>query len=331
MFLVIQKKHTLPIIHADRDGVTFQWFQNTSNQREAMISNIQPQEFLKVDICLAIPYTVPWKRVNFLVSEMIPDGKQHDYYLDQGDYVVQLVYSLMETLSIENIAVQLKNKRVTEIYTKQQEIHKMAVVLKRDVRIEGIVVGRAQSIRTTFMGDTSIPQRTYIWNGLGQKQNEPGINEGPYFNLSPRGDVVLLSQMDHDGFSNTNSMLPIIVSENCIVTIQFFNLKDKIPRFLEWSIRWGTLIEKTTPPPSPLVKRLSSLKLKRTSSSIPDVEHKAYTYKEDVTNSISAQVVYKFVDTQLKNKIQIDEIHLIALMFHQTLEAMNDAMIAKTI
>lgn len=329
MFLVIQKKHTLPIIHADRDGVTFQWYPSTSDKREAMISNMKPQDFVRVDICLAIPYTVPWKRVNFLVSEMIPDGKQHDYYLDQGDFVVQLVYTLLETLSIENIAVQLKNKRVTEIFTKQQEIHKMAVVLKRDVRIEGIVIGRAQSIRTTFLGDTSIPQRTYVWNRSNQTPDDthPSVNEGPYFNLSPRGDVVLLSQMDHDGFSNTNCILPIIVSENCIVTIQFFNLKDKVPRFLEWSIRWATLIEKTTPPPSPMMKRLSSLKLKRTST----IEQKSYTYKEDVTNSISAQVVYQFTNPQEKNKIQIDEIHLVALMFHQTLEAMNDAMVAKTI
>lgn len=317
MFLSIQK-HTLPVIYAEKDGVTFNW----PTIGEPLISNIKTliTETIQIHVHIFNPISIPFGTVSL---ECLVDDCPHSYQFDAVYFFARVVCSakyggLQQNVTIESISIRLKSKDVIPLWV-EQEKHRIVATLKRDQRLERITLGRAQRIITRGV-------RTYTWLSFKDIDPDAKINEDPPpFNISPRLEAGVSTEVDHDNFSNMNAVLPITLLPECIATIQFFNLKDKPPRFLEWSIRWATLVEQATPPPSPFMRRLSLLKPK--SSPRDYISSKIYIFKEELTKHVEAHIIYRFTDPN----IVVEEIKLVVSRYREALDAMNDAVGPKTI
>jgi hypothetical protein len=264
---------------------------------------------------------------------MVHDGHVHDYFVDNKTLFLHVTYTaqitskntleLTQVLNIETVLLRIKNKEAKQNMI-QEEVHQICAVLKKNARTEPISLGRAQMIHTSLEKN----RRTYGWLpkviiSPREKSKESVL---PLSFISPR--VRFSEDVDHDGFTNQDRILPVLINEaDCpVLTLQFFNMKDKPPRFLEWSMRWGTFLDRTTPPPSPFVRRLSNLKTRRKSAT----NRKRYNHTENITEHVSVTVVYCFENIN-KESILIEEIYLVAKDYKKSLESMNDYVIPRTI
>lgn len=321
MFLVIHKR-ALPTANPEKDGVTFHWSLSETNIKIPMT------EILPIHIYLSHPIITPVRSLH--LDYLLLDGCIHDYYFDEAEFSLQLICSacrsydpeyegIVQNVTIQIISIQLKSKDFIRIWSNREQ-HRMVVTLKKDVRSERMTLGRAQMIQTS-----PTLTRTYKWQST-LKNSPDGMrpNEGPTPSyISPRPDFNTVKEVDHDGFSNPNSVLPMTIPSEGIVTLQFFNLKDQPPRFLEWSIRWASLLPQT----SPLMKRFMKLKRKSESTTSPRGSELS-VFKEKITDEIEACILYRFND---ESEIVVHEIHLIVSRYREALEAMNDHIIPKTI
>ena len=326
MFLKISS-YSLPISFPEKDGLTYLWKGSTKDPLVPKIK-VPFSEPILLDVYIARPITVPWKRIS--IDEIVMDHCPHDYYVDDMDFSMQIVYTtrcaydaeyegLMLFVCVESVSLQLKSKAGGPLAWVAAEQHRMVATLKKETRADRLLLRRAQSIQS--VGNAT---RLYIWKTLVEKKR--GLIEAPLppFGLSPRVEDDRSSEVDHNGFSNPVSAFPIIIVENAIVTIQFFNLKDRPPRFVEWSIRWATLINGATPPPSPFMRKLATLKLKRNSETHTP---KLYQFEESLNKHMEAKMVYRLVEKD----ISIEEIHLCVSNYREALESMHDAVGPKSI
>lgn len=318
MFLVIHK-NALPTAKPEKDGVTFHWSLSETNFKIPMT------EILPIHIYLSHPIVTPVRSLH--LDYLFLDGCIHDYYFDEAEFSLQLICSacrsydpeyegIVQNVTIQTVSLQLKSKDFIHIWSNREQ-HRIVATLKKDVRSERMTLGRAQMIQTS-----PTLTRTYKWQST-LKNSPDGMrpNEGPTPSyISPRLDFNTVKEVDHDGFSNPNSVLPMTIPSEGIVTLQFFNLKDQPPRFLEWSIRWASLLPQT----SPLMKRFMKLKRKSESATSP----RECVFKEKITDEIEACILYRFND---ESEIVVHEIHLIVSRYREALEAMNDNIIPKTI
>jgi hypothetical protein len=317
MFLVLSSKHFLPTVFPEGvDDKTYVWSGNT---KEPLLYSVKTPFF--VDVHIARPISIPWRRVPFDCSEIIVDRKIRTYSVDAMEFVMQISYIAhysknTEHMSIESITLQLRSVAFLSQWIAEEK-HRIVATIKRDRRTDRLLLGRAQSIQTVGEMDT----RQYVWKSiLDAESTSLSLNESPPpFGISPRLEDNRSSEVDHDGFSNPFSAFPIQIEENSIVTIHFFNLKDRPPRFVEWSIRWGSLVEQMTPPPSPLMRRLSTLKPKNNTT---------YVFREQITQQMEAKVTFK------QNKdgtILLENIQLIVSNYRDALELMNSGIVPKTL
>lgn len=336
MFLTILC-HTLPIAFPEKDGLTHLW---KGNIKDPLLPNIRLpfSDSVSIDIYIARPITVPWQRI--VVDEIVLNRQRHDYSIDNMDFSMQIIYEarcsydtkyqgLVQHMTIESISLQLKNKAGGPSAWIAEEKHRIVATLKKDLRLDRVLLGRAQIIGNA---DTKAlvfpPPRLYVWKsflpppeGGGRKRIEAPL---PPFGLSPRVEDDRSAEVDHNGFSNPVSAFPLTIGENAIVTVQFFNLKDSPPRFVEWSIRWETLIDGTTPP-SLFVRKLNALKPKRKSGVAPS-SPRLHTYKESLTKHMEASLLYRVVD----ESILIEEIHLCVSNYREALQMMNNEVVPRT-
>lgn len=319
MFLIISAKHFLSTVSPeDRDEKTYVWRGST---KEPLLYSVKTPFF--VDVHIARPISVPWRRVQFDCSEIIVDRKVRTYSVDAMEFVMQISYIAhyskdTEHMSIECITLQLRSVAFLSQWIAEEK-HRLVATIKRDRRTDRLLLGRAQSIQTVREIDT----RRYTWKSfLDAESTSIGLNESlPPFGISPRLEDNRSSEVDHDGFSSPFSAFPIRIEENSIVTIHFFNLKDRPPRFVEWSIRWGSLVEQMTPPPSPILRRLSARKSKK---------DKPYTFREQITQQMEAEVTFK-QNKDDSETILIESIQLIVSNYRDALELMNSGIIPKTL
>lgn len=340
MFLSIQK-HTLPVVSPKSDGVTFLWpfpSQGRERGKKPLLSNIKipMTETLPIYIFISYPIAVPLRAIAF---ECILDGCAHDYYCEAVEFYLQIIYSacrsyspeyegLVQNITIESVLVRLKSKDVIPIWSGREK-HRMVATLKKEARAERISLGRAQMIRTEGTPQLHFT-RTYTWMAFPHKDTTPMdhiLDAPPPFNISPRLEAGVSAEVDHDGFSNLNSVLPITLLPESVVTLQFFNLKDKPPRFLEWPIRWSALMNHLViTSPSAIVRKITGLKLTRKSGT--PTSPREMVFKESLTNYVEASLSYKILDM---DSIVVYEVRLNVSHYLEALEAMNDAIMPKTI
>ena len=343
--------YSLPLSFPQRDGATYVW---KGTPKEPLIQTIRVPftETIPVDIYIGKPIKVPWRRVHFDCSEIVLDHCLHDYSIDEVEFMMQIVYTarcaydakyegLVQHLSIESISLQLKSVDFPSLFVAGEK-HRMVATIKRDRRLERLLLGRAQVIETN-----ANHSRLYTWKNKGSNNNYGDSSSSDSIvtprGLSPRLEDTHSAQVDHDGFSNPFSAFPITIVEDSVVTIQFFNMKDTPPRFIEWSIRWASLVEQMTPPPSPLMKKLIALKPKRksqnptsprssssSSSPSPIASPRVHTFKEILNDNVEAEVSFR-LEFIHGDSIVLEEIRLKANNYRDSLEAMNDAVTPKTI
>lgn len=321
MFLIISAKHFLPTVFPEgRDEKIYVWSGST---KEPLLYSVKTPFF--VDVHIARPISVPWRRVPFDCSEIIVDRKVRTYSVDAMEFVMQISYIAhyskdTEHMSIESITLQLRSVAFLSQWIAEEK-HRLVATIKRDRRTDRILLGRAQSIQTDSLD--VFPTRRYIWKSiLDVESTSLSLNESPPpFGISPRLEDNRSSEVDHDRFSNPFSAFPIRIEENSIVTIHFFNLKDRPPRFVEWSIRWGSLVEQMTPPPSPLMRRLSTLKSKN---------NKTYVFREQITQQMEAEVTFK-QNKDGSGTILLENIQLVVSNYRDALELMNSGIVPKTL
>lgn len=310
-----------------------------SSSKEPLVSGIKTpiSSLLALSLYIQEPLVVPWLQL-YIDPEIVEhDGRIHDYFITNENVFLHISYTakiesknvpeLLQVLNIENISLSVKNKTAKKAVL-EQEVHQICVTVKKNNRAEPISLGRAQVIQTVLQNQNT---RTYGWLSKHQQVSPrqdvlTAKNTAlPLSFMSPR--AVTFNQVDHDGFSNLERILPIVLreEESPVISLQFFNMKDKPPRFLEWSIRWSTLMDNKTPPPSPFVQRLHALKPRRKSST----DRKRYAHKEDITDCVNAIVIYYFEYDE--KSICVEEIYLEAKEYKKSLEAMNDYIIPRTI
>ena len=336
--------YSLPLSFPQRDGATYVW---KGTPKEPLIQTVRVPftEAIPVDIYIGKPIKVPWRRVHFDCSEIVLDHCLHDYSIDEVEFMMQIVYTarcaydakyegLVQHLSIESISLQLKSVDFPSLFVAGEK-HRMVATIKRDRRLERLLLGRAQVIETS-----ATKTRLYTWKNKGGESSSGG-GETPR-SLSPRLEDTHSAQVDHDGFSSPFSAFPITIVEDSVVTIQFFNMKDNPPRFIEWSIRWASLVEQMTPPPSPLMKKLIALKPKRksqnptsprssfSSSSSPLSSPRVHIFREILNDNMEAEVSFR-LEFIHGDSIVLEEIRLKVNNYRDALEAMNDAVTPKTI
>lgn len=339
MFLTILS-HTLPIAFPEKDGLTHLW---KGSIKDPLLPNIRLpfSDSVSIDVYIARPFTVPWQRI--VIDEIMLDRQRHDYSVDNIDFSMQIIYEarcsydveyqgLVQHMTIESISLQLKNKAGGPSAWIAEEKHRIVATLKKDLRLDRVLLGRAQIIGNA---DTKAlvfpPPRLYVWKSFlssprrGEERNRIEAPLPP-FGLSPRVEDDRSAEVDHNGFLNPMSAFPLTIGENAVVTIQFFNLKDTPPRFVEWSIRWGTLMEGATPPPSPFVRKLNALKPKRKSGVAPS-SPRLHTYKESLTKHMEASLLYRVLD----ESILIEEIHFCVSNYREALQMMNSEVVPRTL
>lgn len=313
-----------------------------SSCKEPLVLGIRTPVSALVSVLLWIqePLMIPWLQL-YMDPEMIEhDGHIHDYFIANENILLHIAYTaklesknvpeLTQVLNIENVSLSVKNRPSKKVAL-EQEVHQICATIKKNNRTEPISLGRAQAIQTTLLKNQNT--RTYGWLAKQQEKEKSSPREQkektaattvlPLSFISPR---VVISEVDHDGFSNSERILPIALreEESPVISLQFFNMKDKPPRFFEWSIRWGALVDNTTPPPSPFMQKLHALKPKRKSVA----NRKRYAYKEEITNLVHATIIYYFDSDR---RICLEEIYLEAKEYKKSLQAMNDCIIPKTI
>jgi hypothetical protein len=320
MFLKISS-YSLPISFPEKDGLTYCWKGSTKDPLVPKLK-VPFSEAIVFDVYIARPITVPWKRAS--MNEIVMDHCPHDYYVDDMDFSMQIVYTtrcaydaeyegLVLFVCVESVSLQLKIKAGGALAWVAAEQHRMVATVKKDLRSDRLLLGRAQSISTPVLHN-----RLYIWKSVVEKKRGPIEAPLPPFGLSPRVEDDRSAEVDHDRFSNPVSAFPIIIMEDTIV-IQFFNLKDRPPRFVEWSIRRSALLGFH---PSPFIRKLVALKPKRKSQAAPaEATFKLYHFEEKITSHMEAKMVYRLVEKD----ILIEEIHLSVSNYREALESMNDA------